>query len=183
MPRSTQWLKDRCIEDAKKRPHPTIPGKTVWEVFEEERPSLMDYRGPFDGFHATEWCVGVQDLPGALRQQLVQRGRPARSGSRWMYGPTPIGSSSARMARPLPSIPAASGRGEIAYEPWHYVPILERKPGAHCVTARPFKDWKLPDALGRLRTRLAAHDDGDRQFVTVLAAVLEDGLEDGLEGG
>ena len=34
-----EWLMDRCIEDAKKHPHPTIPGKTVWQVFEEERPS------------------------------------------------------------------------------------------------------------------------------------------------
>ena len=41
---------DRCIEDAKKRPHPTIESKTVWQVFEEERPFLMAYRGPFDGF-------------------------------------------------------------------------------------------------------------------------------------
>ena len=47
------WLMDRCIEDARKRPHPTIPGKTVWQVFEEERSSLIAYRGPFDGFHAT----------------------------------------------------------------------------------------------------------------------------------
>ena len=51
------WLMDRCIEDAKKRPHPTIEGKTVWQVFEEERPFLMAYRGPFDGFHATEVSV------------------------------------------------------------------------------------------------------------------------------
>ena len=49
-----EWLMDRCIEDAKKRPHPMIEGKTVWQVFEEERPFLMAYRGPFDGFHATE---------------------------------------------------------------------------------------------------------------------------------
>ena len=56
------------------------------------------------------------------------------------------------------------------------MPILERKPGA-LRNGAPFKDWKLPDALGRLRTWLAAHDDGDRQFVTVLAAVLEDGLD------
>ena len=47
----------RCIEDAKKRPHATIEGKTVWPVFEEERPLLMAYRGPFDGFHATEVSV------------------------------------------------------------------------------------------------------------------------------
>ena len=52
-----EWLMDRCIEDAKKRPHPTIESKTVWQVFEEERPFLMAYRGPFDGFHATEVAV------------------------------------------------------------------------------------------------------------------------------
>ena len=28
-----EWLMDRCIEDAGKHPHPTIPGKTVWCVF------------------------------------------------------------------------------------------------------------------------------------------------------
>ena len=71
---------------------------------------------------------------------------------------------------------ARDGRGKIVCEPWHYVSILQRKPGA-LRNGAPFKDWKLPDALGRLRTRLAARDDGDRQFVTVLAAVLEDGME------
>ena len=48
---------DRCIEDARKHPHPTIPRKTVWQVFEEERPFLMAYRGPFDDFHASEVAV------------------------------------------------------------------------------------------------------------------------------
>ena len=62
--------------------------------------------------------------------------------------------------------PRSFGRGQIAYDPWHYVPILTRKPGA-LRNGAPFKDWKLPNALGRLRTRLSAHDDGDRQFVKV----------------
>ena len=56
------------------------------------------------------------------------------------------------------------------------MPILTRKPGA-LRNGAPFKGWQLPNALGRLRTRLSAHDDGDRQFVKVLAAVQEDGLE------
>ena len=47
------WARD----EARKQPHPTIPGKTVWQVFEEERPFLMAYRGPFDGFHASEVAV------------------------------------------------------------------------------------------------------------------------------
>ena len=34
-----------------------------------------------------------------------------------------------------------------------------------------------PGALGRIRARLTGCNDGDRQFVRILAAVLEDGLE------
>ena len=39
--------------------------------------------------------------------------------------------------------------------------ILTRKPGALRNSA-PFKGWQLPNALGRLWTRLSARDDGDR---------------------
>jgi hypothetical protein len=31
---------------------PKIRWPTVWEVFEEERPNFVPYRGCFDGFHA-----------------------------------------------------------------------------------------------------------------------------------
>ena len=64
----------------------------------------------------------------------------------------------------------------MVYNPWHYVPILKRKPGA-LRNGAPFKDWALPDALGRVRAGLGRHDDGDRQVVKILGAVLEDGLE------
>ena len=46
---------------------------------------------------------------------------------------------------------------------------------APCATAR-FRDWAPPAALDRVRRKLAGSDDGDRQMVKVLAAVLSDGL-------
>jgi hypothetical protein len=55
------------------------------------------------------------------------------------------------------------------------VPVLARKPGA-LRNGAPFKDWVLPAALERIRRRLAGSDDGDRQMVKILAAVLTDGL-------
>ena len=61
------------------------------------------------------------------------------------------------------------------YDPWHYVPVLARKPGA-LRNGAPFKDWALPGALACVRTKLASHDDGDRQMVDILTAVLADGL-------
>ena len=46
------WLVDECVVWAKAHAHPEQSGRTIWEVFEEERPRLIRYRGRFDGFHA-----------------------------------------------------------------------------------------------------------------------------------
>jgi len=53
--------------------------------------------------------------------------------------------------------------------------VLARKPGA-LRNGTPFKDWLLPGALGRVRHKLAAVADGNRQMVDILATVLSDGL-------
>ena len=60
-------------------------------------------------------------------------------------------------------------------DPWHYVPVLARKPGA-LRNGAPFKNWVLPAGLERVRRKLVGAADGDRQFVDVLTAVLSDGL-------
>jgi len=61
------------------------------------------------------------------------------------------------------------------YNPWHYVPVLARKPGA-LRNGAPFKGWELPGALGRVHDKLKTVKDGDRQMVDLLTAVLSDGL-------
>ena len=43
--------------------------------------------------------------------------------------------------------------------------------------ARLSRVGNCPGALGRMRARFTGRDDGDRQIVKILAAVLEDGLE------
>jgi hypothetical protein len=40
------------------------------------------------------------------------------------------------------------GRDQTIYDPWHYVPVLARKPGA-LRNGAPFKDWVLPPAWTR----------------------------------
>ena len=67
------------------------------------------------------------------------------------------------------------GRNQTIYDPWHYVPVLARKPGA-LRNGAPFKDWVLPASLEHVRRRLKGSDDGDRQMVKILSAVLSDGL-------
>jgi hypothetical protein len=66
-------------------------------------------------------------------------------------------------------------RDQIIYDPWHYLPVLLKKPGA-LRNGAPFKDWNLPPALDQVRAKLKTHADGDRQFVKVLGAVPDHGL-------
>jgi hypothetical protein len=53
--------------------------------------------------------------------------------------------------------------------------VLARKPGA-LRNGVPFKDWVLPAAIERVRRKLASVDDGNRQMVGILTAVLTDVL-------
>jgi transposase len=60
------WLEDQCVAYAKRTKHPEFKDRTIWEVFQEERPSLMELRAPFDGFvekavRATTTCLIMAD--------------------------------------------------------------------------------------------------------------------------
>jgi transposase len=167
------WLMDKCIAWAKAHPHPEQSGRTTWEAFEDERPKLIPYRGRFDGFHA---------LPASVSKTcLVRFDNNRYSVSASAVGrPVDIHAYADRIVirqdgRIVAEHRRVLGRGQTAYDPWHYVPVLARKPGA-LRNGAPFKDWVLPAALDRIRRRLTGSDDGDRQMVKILAAVLSDGL-------
>lgn len=66
------------------------------------------------------------------------------------------------------------GEGRTRYDWQHYVPLVQRKPGA-LRNGAPFAD--LPAALQRLRRALLREAGGDRAMAQVLACVPERGLE------
>ena len=65
-------------------------------------------------------------------------------------------------------------RGQTRYDWQHYIPLIERKPGA-LRNGAPFGD--LPAPLQRLRQGLLRRAGGDRVLAQVLAAVPAAGLE------
>ena len=167
------WLTDKVIAYAKAHPHPERPEHTIWEMFEEERPKLVPYRGRFDGFHALPASVSKTCLVRFDNNKYsVSAGAIGRPVEIYAYADRIVIRQEGRV---VAEHPRCYGRGETIYDPWHYVPILARKPGA-LRNGAPFKDWVLPAALERVRRKLAGSDDGDRQMVAILAAVLTDGL-------
>jgi hypothetical protein len=171
------WLLDQCVAYAKANKHPEAADRTIWEAFEAERPKLVPISGPFDGFRATQASVSKTCL---VRFDNNKYSANARAVGR----PVAIQAYAERLViRQDGAIVGEHrrrfGRGQTVYDPWHYVPVLARKPGALRNGApfkEPFKDWLLPAHLERVRRRLKGSDDGDRQMVKILSAVLSDGL-------
>src|SRR5256885_13081070 len=167
------WLLDQCIAYAKAHRHPEVPGQTIWEVFEAERPKLVPYAGRFDRFHAVPASVS--------KTCLVRFDNNKYSVMASAVGhPVEVHAYADRIAirqdgRIVAEHPRSFGRGETVYDPWHYVPVLARKPGA-LRNGAPFKDWVLPAAMERVRRKLTGVEDGNRQMVDILNAVLIDGL-------
>ncbi len=168
------WLEDQCVAYAKRTKHPEFKDRTIWEVFQEERPSLIELRAPFDGFvekavRATTTCLIMADH----NRYSVD----ARAAGRMVL----VRSHAERIVVLLDDTVVADHvrnfrRDKIIYDPWHYLPVLVRKPGA-LRNGAPFKDWDLPPALAQVRQRLKHHPDSDRQFVKVLGRVLDHGLD------
>ncbi|MFT7287893.1 MAG: hypothetical protein ACI87W_002008 [Halieaceae bacterium] len=71
---------------------------------------------------------------------------------------------------PVADHPRCFQRDQMIFDPWHYLPVLERKPGA-LRNGAPFKDWNLPRSLQRTLSTLKRFPDWDRQFVDILACV------------
>jgi transposase len=167
------WLLDKCIAYAKAHHHPELTGQTIWEVFEAERPKLVPYAGRFDGFHAVPASVSKTCL---VRFDNNKYSVAASAVGR----PVEVHAYADRIVirqdgRIVGDHPRSFGRSETVYDPWHYVPVLARKPGA-LRNGAPFKDWVLPGAMERVRRKLTDADDGNRQMVDILTAVLADGL-------
>jgi hypothetical protein len=167
------WLLDKCIAYAKAHKHPEQTDQTIWQAFETERAHLVAVPGRFDGFHAVTAAVS--------KTCLVSFDKNKYSVSSRVVGrPVEIQAYADRIVLRQDGVVVAEharcfGRGETIYNPWHYVPVLTRKPGA-IRNGAPFKNWELPSSLEQVRRKLRGSDDGDRQMVAILAAVLEDGL-------
>jgi hypothetical protein len=167
------WLLDQCVVYAKANKHPELTDRTIWQAFEAERSQLVPVGSRFDGFRATQASVSKTCL---VRFDSNKYSVSSRAVGR----PVEIQAYAERIVvRQNGAIVGEHarrfGRNQTIYDPWHYVPVLARKPGA-LRNGAPFKDWLLPANLERVRRRLKGSDDGDRQMVKILSAVLTDGL-------
>jgi transposase len=167
------WLATRCRELAQRK-HPATPELSIAACFATERLALRKITAPFDGYvehmlRASSTCLVTLDrnrysVPAAFAGRAVS----ARS-TATMVRVVADGAVIAEHARRF-------GRDQLICDPWHYLPILERKPGA-LRNGAPFLDWDLPAPIRLVRDRILKQPKGDRAFVELLMMARELGLE------
>jgi transposase len=166
------WLLARCRSLWQELRHTEYPDLTIAEMLEHEQPSLMPMVTPFDGY--------VETLGKVSSTCLVNLDRSRYSAPCELVGQmVSIRVYPERIDFVAHDAVVASHlrcfeRNQTRYDWQHYVPLIERKPGA-LRNGAPFAD--MPEPLLQLRSLLLKREGGDRIMAKVLGAVPKSGLE------
>lgn len=170
-----QLLERSCVQIAQSIPHPEQRDKTRWQVFEEsERAVLVPLAARFEGCAEREVRVSSSALVHVDRNRYSVDCRYAgKTVSLRTYADRIVTMAQGQI---VGEHVRSFERDRTFFDPWHYVAALESKPGA-LRNGSPFKGWALPRALLEMKDRLLRKPGGDRQFVTILATIAEEGIE------
>ncbi len=169
-----QHLENRCLEIAHKRKHPELKDQSIHEVFKLEKLKLREFNSPFNGYReytrqANSLCMVNYDTNAYsvdcihANKQVDVRVYPEKIiivSKREIIG---------QHARSF-------DRHKRILDPYHYVDLLDRKPGA-LKNGLPFKDWKLPESILKVKAVLMSKDGGDKEMSSILVALKEYGVE------
>ena len=168
-----EWLATRC-QELSARKHPVTPEQSIAACFITEQLALRRIIAPFDGYvenmlRVSSTCLVVLDrnrysVPAAFAGRAVSV-RSTATEVRVVADGAVIAEHARRF-----------GRDQLICDPWHYLPILERKPGA-LRNGVPFLDWDLPTSIRQVRDRILKQPKGDRAFVELLMMARDVGLE------
>jgi transposase len=169
-----EWLQEQSHQLAATQEHPDFKGRTIAEVYADEKQYLHEVSIPFEGYRERPVRVSTTALvaydsnrysvdASAAGKNVMLRAYADRVVI--MDEDSVIGEHKRQF-----------DKNQVAYNPWHYLSVLKRKPGA-LRNGAPFYDWELPQFITSIRDALNAHSDGDRQFVNILNMIPVYGIE------
>jgi transposase len=168
------WLDARCRSLWLKLEHPDYKGVTLADALEQEQIYLMPMPTPFDGYVEVMARVSSTCLVTVERNQYSVPCHLANSRATiHLYADRlDICTENTFIAQHQRLL----SRDQVSYNWQHYIPLIERKPGA-LRNGAPFAD--MPLALVQLQSTLRHRErqQGDRIMAKVLAAVPAHGLE------
>jgi transposase len=167
-----RWLEQRCTALWTDVLHPEQDLRTVAEVYDNERGTLMAMPPPFDGFvehtkRVTPTCLVIFErnrysVPAAFANRVVSL--------RAYADRIVLVAEAQRIAEHARVFNRDhNSKGTTLYDWRHYLAVVQRKPGA-LRNGAPFAE--LPGSFKHLQSVLMKHDGGDREMADILALVL-----------
>lgn len=167
------WLATRCKE-LSQRKHPVQSQRTIADCFTDEQSILRTITANFDGYvekmmRVSSTCLVKVDrnrysVPASAAGQAVSVRTTADQVRVVAHGEI------------IATHSRVFGRDSLICDPWHYLPVLEKKPGA-LRNGAPFVSWELPKPICLVRDEILKQPRGDRAFVELLMLAGEAGLE------
>lgn len=169
-----QHLKDECIKHAKQCLHPEQPDRSIWSVYEDEKLFLQPLVPAFEGYVESFAKVKTTCLVHlACNRYSVESAYVNQIVSIRAYADKVIFLSADKI---IGEHARCFERDKTVYNPWHYVPVLERKPGA-LRNGAPFLNWDLPAGFSQAQQKLMKVLGGDKDCVKLLLQMIEHGME------
>ena len=152
--------------------HPEHPELTIAEALEHEQAHLMPMPAPFDGYVELPVRVSSTSLITVARNRYsVPCAYAGHRVSVRLYPERLVVVADQDMVAEHARVVE---RDRVVYDWLHYLPLVERKPGA-LRNGAPFA--QMPEPLLRLSRALLRREGGDRVMAQGLAAVPVHGLE------
>jgi len=166
------WLGERCRSLWSELRHPEHKKFSIAEMLEQERLDMMPMPTAFDGYVEKSARVSSTCLVSVSRNRYSVPCEFAgqRVSTRLYPNRVNVAAGDAIVA----SHDRLTERDRIRYDWQHYIPLVQRKPGA-LRNGAPFAD--MPTPLKQLRLGLMRHEGGDKIMAQVLAAVPTAGLD------
>lgn len=166
-------LESQCLLQGDK-PHPERKDCTIEELFTEEYTVLRPTGRPFDAYiertvRVSSTCMvnyntNSYSVPCAYASKTVS----LRS-----YADRIVISNGSEVIAEHKRIFA---RHQKCFSLWHYLPLLQQKPGA-LRNGAPFKRWDMPKPLAMIWDHYRMQSGGDRDFVELLTLYHEHGAD------
>ena len=168
------FLLQNCLALAKNTVHPEVKDQTVFKMYEAEKPLLTAYPGFFAAYQVYSSVVSPYCLvQHATNRYSVECSHVHQAVKLHVYANRiEVFDQDKKIAEHI----RCFEKHQTRYNPWHYVPLLERKPGAFRNGA-PFKILNFPPAIEKIKQRLSSYADYDKQWIKILLAISKHGLE------
>lgn len=167
------WLEARCKTLWSQTRHPEQKSRSIGDVWNDEKSTLMSIPEPFDGFVEHSKRVSSTCLITFERNRYsIPASFANRPISLRVYPAQLVIVAESKVVAEHERVFSRdhSSDGVTVYNWRHYLSVVQRKPGA-LRNGAPFK--ALPKSFRQLQKQLLKHPGGDREMVDILALVLQ----------